>query len=145
MADESRYHIATIRKRRTVDDKVLERQEKIRQQSEKTQNSLRKDHDELQNRTEQIRARKEKYEQEKRERLISGDRQKGPKAAHNARMREVETLFDLQSEQLSKLASVENRCLEPVNADEKMALEHRWQEIIKPTEDIVASICRQLR
>lgn len=124
---------------------MLERQEKIRQQSEKTQNSLRKDHDELQNRTEPIRARKEKYEQEKRERLISGDRQKGPKAAHNARMREVETLFDLQSEQLSKLASVENRCLEPVNADEKMALEHRWQEIIKPTEDIVASICRQLR
>ena len=84
------------------------------------------------------------YEQEKRERLISGDRQKGPNAAHNARMREVEKLFDLQSKQLSKLALCENRCLEPINADGRTALEQRWGEFIVPTEDIVATVCRQL-
>ncbi|KAJ9607022.1 hypothetical protein H2200_008094 [Cladophialophora chaetospira] len=144
MAEQSRYHITTIRKRRMVDDKVIERQEKIRHQSDEVRNALRKNHHEIQERTDQICAGKKMYEQEKRERLISGDKQKGPKAAHNARMREVETLFDLQSKQLSKLALCENRCLEPVNADERTALEQRWAEIMKPTEDILATISRQL-
>jgi hypothetical protein len=141
MSAESRYYIAAIRKRRIIDKKVHERQEKIPQRTDEVRD---KSHDEIRKRTNQTRTGRNMYEQEKRERLISGDKEKGPKAPHNARMREAETLFNLQSKQLSKLASCENRRLESIDEEERLTLEQRWVEIITPTEDIVAAIYRQL-
>jgi hypothetical protein len=107
MGNESRYHIAVVRKRRSWNHDSI------------------RNHDAIRERDGELRARKEKYEQEKRERLILGDCQEGPKAAHNIRMREIETLFDLQSDQLLKLVVCE--------------------DILQPTEDMLNAICRQLQ
>jgi hypothetical protein len=145
MARESRYHIATIRKRQCWNADLLERQATIRQQTHEIRDRQQENHNAIRARTEQIRTARDKYEQEKRERLILGDDQKGPKANHNVRMREVEALFDLQSKQLSKLASCENGCLIAADKREKLALEHRLREISSPTGDFLKTICYQLQ
>ena len=127
-----------------MDDKVLERQEKLQVRNRETRSELSERHKEIREWTNQIRQKKMKYEEEKRVRLIGGDVEKGPQAAHNRRMKEVETLFDLQSGQLFKLTRCENRYLELANGKERDEMDQRWVEMIQPTEAVVASIFDQL-
>jgi hypothetical protein len=144
MANESRYHMNIVRRHRIAEDKVLVRQHRVRKHAEDLRNKLSTGHDEIRQQTERLRTGKQRYEQDKRERLIRGGAHTDRRVSDDIRMREVETLFDLQSEQLLKLARCENLYVEPTVGKDKGALDRRWDEIIQPTEDLVATICRQL-
>lgn len=58
---------------------------------------------------------------------------------HQKVVREARELFDLQSQQLSKLAVRQNRAVE-LDIEQNLATKKAWCELLQPTEAIVTEI-----
>ncbi|OAP53839.1 hypothetical protein AYL99_11962 [Fonsecaea erecta] len=59
------------------------------------------------------------------------------------RVHAVKTLLDLQSKQLSKLAACHNRAIQ-TEANQRLAREKMWKELLQPTEAILMDFQREL-
>lgn len=62
---------------------------------------------------------------------------------HQKGVREARELFDLQSQQLSKLVARQNRGVE-VDNEQNLASKKAWYELLQPTEAIVTEIQNEL-
>ena len=87
--------------------------------------------------------RKKNYELQKRERLIAGPNQKGQNADHKNRLYTVEQLFELQSEQLTKLATRDNKAIGLAKEQGTTTHTQMREEILQPTEDILRALRNQ--
>ncbi|KIW09735.1 hypothetical protein PV08_12019 [Exophiala spinifera] len=89
----------------------------------------------------EIRRKTQEYESRRRER--ADNRLKGHMDEHQRQLYEAETLFDLQTKQLSKMAVVQNKEID-LDPEEKAAQRKEWDELIQPSEAILEEIRQEI-
>ncbi|KIV84222.1 hypothetical protein PV11_00013 [Exophiala sideris] len=85
----------------------------------------------------EIRQKKLEYASRRRER--ANNRQECHMDEYQRQLYQSEALLDIQSEQLSKLAVVQNKEID-LDPEEKAAQRKEWAELIQPSETILEDI-----